>query len=323
MAGFFCGYLLHSRVVLDVLKNRTYRLLLPYLVGVPFIVVGPYLTVDFWGDKLVHVPFFFTLVDEGLLHLNSGHLWFLFNLYEFILLLLLLFCLKIYSPSITKLFVHPVSLLLLVPVSILPALMTEYIPFRTPDSLYPQLWSFGLYGILFFIGACLYHHQSVINRMVGWITPLLILGVSGSVIYCLAMPAPATKEEMYILLSGDSLMGREQTVLLQILQCFLVVYLSYLALALGKKYWSNESQVMRYCADASYWVYLVHIPIIVNVQLPMIDLMWSAWIKLLITLTVTLSVSFASYHFCVRYTWIGRWLNGERKKVSTSVPVSS
>ncbi|MFD2179993.1 acyltransferase family protein [Veronia pacifica] len=322
IAGFFCGYLLCSRSTFDVFKNRTYRIFLPYLVGLPFIVFGPYLTLEIWQEKLTNVPYLLTLQEQGMVYLNSGHLWFLFCLYEFILLLIILVYLHLYTPSVTKFFAHPVSLLFFVPIAILPALMTEYVPYLTPDRLYPQAWSFGFYGVLFFIGAVLYQHQSAIDRMIKWIAPLAIFCVVGMIIYCLEIPEAPSKEEVKLLWAGDRLMGNEQEISLQILQSFLVVYLCYLSLALGKRYWSKESQVMRYCADASYWVYLVHVPIIFMIQMPMIDLHWPAWMKSAMTLTVTLTISFVSYQSLVRYTWIGKWLNGERKRNKVAVDVS-
>ena len=68
---------------------------------------------------------------------------------------------------------------------------------------------------------------------------------------------------------------------------------------------------MRWFADASYWVYLVHLPLLFAIQYRLLDveMHWSA--KFAIATVSTLALSFASYQLLVRYTPIGRLLNGK------------
>lgn len=74
---------------------------------------------------------------------------------------------------------------------------------------------------------------------------------------------------------------------------------------------SAPSPVVRYLADASYWVYLIHLPIVVAVQVWVSD--WGFLPAQLLTINVvTFAVSLASYHLIVRDTPIGAWLNGRR-----------
>jgi hypothetical protein len=40
----------------------------------------------------------------------------------------------------------------------------------------------------------------------------------------------------------------------------------------------------------------------------------NGWLKLLLMLALTMAVLWPSYHFMVRYTWIGRLLNGPRDR---------
>ncbi|NJN00484.1 MAG: ATP-binding cassette domain-containing protein [Aquincola sp.] len=80
----------------------------------------------------------------------------------------------------------------------------------------------------------------------------------------------------------------------------------------AQRFLSNDSAVRRYIADASYWVYLVHLPIIAALQVWVAQwsLHWS--IKFPLILVVGLAILFVSYHFLVRPTFVGQLLNGRR-----------
>ena len=74
----------------------------------------------------------------------------------------------------------------------------------------------------------------------------------------------------------------------------------------------DKSAGWRYLSDSSYWVYIVHLPLVLHLT----------WICLLFPipltaypvagLLLTLIVSYASYEFLVRTTWLGKLLNGRR-----------
>ncbi|MFC2686084.1 MAG: acyltransferase, partial [Arachnia propionica] len=69
---------------------------------------------------------------------------------------------------------------------------------------------------------------------------------------------------------------------------------------------------IRYLADASYWMYLVHLPLLVLFEIPLADLGWPILVKLLLTWAVTTAVLLITYELLVRHTWLGAWLNGRR-----------
>jgi len=75
---------------------------------------------------------------------------------------------------------------------------------------------------------------------------------------------------------------------------------------------SHPSPRWRYVADSSYWVYLVHLPLVVALQvwLAYVPLPWS--LKLPLILLLTAPVLFVSYDRLVRPGWIGQCLNGHR-----------
>jgi ABC-type multidrug transport system ATPase subunit/peptidoglycan/LPS O-acetylase OafA/YrhL len=75
---------------------------------------------------------------------------------------------------------------------------------------------------------------------------------------------------------------------------------------------SNESPTRRYLADSSYWLYIVHLPVVVAFQI--IIAKWPLpWVvKFPLLLVATFAVLLLSYHWLVRFTWIGKVLNGRR-----------
>jgi glucans biosynthesis protein C len=71
---------------------------------------------------------------------------------------------------------------------------------------------------------------------------------------------------------------------------------------------------LSYLADASYWWYLWHLPIVMILQIWIADWSLNGWLKLLMILAVTVAILLPSYHTMVRYTFIGRILNGMRER---------
>ena len=71
---------------------------------------------------------------------------------------------------------------------------------------------------------------------------------------------------------------------------------------------------IRYLADASYWCYLLHLPLVLWLQVLVAQWPVNGWLKFAFIMAVNIVVLLASYHTCVRYTWIGRLLNGPRER---------
>jgi glucan biosynthesis protein C len=77
-------------------------------------------------------------------------------------------------------------------------------------------------------------------------------------------------------------------------------------------WWSAPSARWRYLSDASYWMYLVHIPIVWGLQTWMLrwPLHWT--VKYSLVVSITAVALLASYHYLVRATFIGKFLNGRK-----------
>ena len=76
---------------------------------------------------------------------------------------------------------------------------------------------------------------------------------------------------------------------------------------------------VRYLSDASYWLYLMHLPLIVVLQALVQDWPLPGSLKLTLMVAVTATTLLLVYHWGVRYTAIGRLLNGSRTRPHTAV----
>ena len=78
------------------------------------------------------------------------------------------------------------------------------------------------------------------------------------------------------------------------------------------RFFNRPSARIRYVANASYWIYLAHLPVVVALQIVGASWRWPWWIELPLLNVVAFLLLFASYHVGVRFTWVGAWLNGHR-----------
>ncbi len=86
------------------------------------------------------------------------------------------------------------------------------------------------------------------------------------------------------------------------------------------RFLSGYSAARRYVADASYWIYLAHLPVVAAIQVWVghWPLHWG--IKYPFILVTSFAILFASYHWLVRPTLIGQLLNGRRHRGGAPSP---
>ena len=80
------------------------------------------------------------------------------------------------------------------------------------------------------------------------------------------------------------------------------------------RYSSKYSKRMRYISDSSYWIYLVHLPLTAIIPAFIWKLPLPALAKFLIVFFSTTLICFTTYHYFVRNTFIGKFLNGKKSK---------
>lgn len=83
-------------------------------------------------------------------------------------------------------------------------------------------------------------------------------------------------------------------------------------LGVGLRFFANPNPRWRYLADASYWLYVAHVPLVFALQTALMDaqLHWS--LKFGVIMVVTCSMLLLIYHYGVRSTALGLLMNGRK-----------
>jgi hypothetical protein len=78
----------------------------------------------------------------------------------------------------------------------------------------------------------------------------------------------------------------------------------------------SRGSTIRYLAEASFWIYIVHLPVVLGVQGLLLPLGWPAPLKFLVTAATALGFSVWSYEHVARYSLLGEVINGSRKRTT-------
>src|SRR5258705_12880845 len=78
------------------------------------------------------------------------------------------------------------------------------------------------------------------------------------------------------------------------------------------RYLEKPIPLARYMADASYWMYLLHLPCTIVLPVFLINLPLPTFVKFSVVLRITTCLTVVTYHYWVRATVIGQVLNGRR-----------
>ncbi|NLS92957.1 MAG: acyltransferase family protein [Planctomycetaceae bacterium] len=186
--------------------------------------------------------------------------------------------------------------------------MVALLPMRswvvdTPLSMVPQCRFFLYYGPFVALGWMMHRNTGLLTSMARhWnrrnsIGLVLSAGVLAGLLWNVgSVPAHASWITTFAIRAVSSLCT--WLALLQILGAVVVM--------LGK-----PSPMLRYLADASYWCYLVHLPIVLWLQGALPPGL-TGMIRFGVVLLIATAVSLASYHLFVRYTLLNEVFGSRR-----------
>ena len=268
-----------SRVLLEA-GNREPPTLASFLANISAryqaFLYSDKLRVSFGGQS----AYFF---DETLL----DHLWFLWMVFLFVLLLALAARLG-FAPTGRFLWFIP-------PLTFFPQVMMGAV-------LGPDIWLGPLvppphlllyYGLFFWFGAAVFAKDG--------------LGTSLGKCWRILLPTG-----LFVLFPASILLLRFPAIN-ALVQCAYTWCLSLGVIGLFAHFFSHLGYRARWFSDSAYWIYLAHLPLVLALQIAVLPLEWPASLKFLLVFSTAIALLFASYRWTVRYTWIGALLNGPRK----------
>lgn len=314
LSGYFAKLVIERKGVKNFVWNRCLRILVPFALFYPFLLAAMSVVIVFSLSYLVDPLGLMGLISTAAKDgpgaqkqepLSTMHLWFLYYLMAFSVIGVLLSNLKWLKLEI--LFRHPASLLLF-PLVLFPGAFAAGTPMPAPESFIPVWWPFVFYGSFYAAGWQLFGREAFLEtwRPYAWQS----LGVCTVLFvpYYLLMPVL----DLTTIVAGKS----SQSFWIRGVQACLTSYLSALltitSVLLGQRYLASRSPFLGFIADSSYWVYLIHLPIVIFLQTLLIPLALPWWLKFIAVLVGTLVPCLATYVVFVRYTPLGWLLHGKR-----------
>ena len=312
VAGFFAALLVARRGIAGLFRNRCARVLLPLLLFLPPVLASlHWLTARAVATAVRPSPILAWLrayvAEHGALPWIPGwaHLWFLFYLMLFTVLVWVWFTLDLRRIGMRIAALPPAALPALFPLLLAPALAGTTLPWPAPEFLLPSLWALAFFGMYFALGFQMFHNDALLERLRPLMHALLVGAIAAYAVLFLLTGGFATPTLMPF-----------QRALHVVLEACAGYWMTLWCLLAGKRWLDGKNTMMRWLADASYWVYLVHLPLLFAIQYRLLDLPAHWMLKFAFSTAATLALSFASYQLLVRHSAIGRLLNGKRTQAS-------
>jgi len=317
IAGFFAILLIEKRGTKEFLKNRGKRILAPFLIFLPLIqatVIGGIIwairNVEKLSPMLQFIAEMANNPDATQPPFSTMHLWFLFNLFMFCIVIAVINKTGfLNSPLLTKL-VKAETIILVFPLFLIPSLYSQIFPHPAPERIYPELWSFGFYGLFFLLGAMVFHRQQLLDDFKKYGFPLFLLSIVLYSYYYLQMPVEVKISDMIASINGPT--QDLDHLIASSLEAYISVFMTIVCLVAGQRYLNKKNRVIRYIADSSYWIYILHLPLLFYIQYLLLDVHWNLWIEFTISVLGTFFIGLITYTLLIRSTPIGTLLNGKR-----------
>lgn len=316
LAGFFAALLADRRGVGGLILNRTQRVLIPFVVA--FVLVMPLVKwAAFYAQSVgegLAAP-----VDEGLRRAlrspffsSLGHLWFLYDLLLFYAAVVLIaWGVPVrFKQALSRWFSVAMAKdrsLVVLPFFAVTALLCWFSPdgsLETSMAFLPNFPVLGVYFTFFSFGWLLYGAREHLpwfeqRLLVKGMLLLVLMGVH------IALLAQGPK----LFAGPHGLAGRVVSAATGMGAAW-VGFSFWTGLFL--RHFGEPSAVMRYLTDASYAVYLIHLPLVYLAAGILAPWRAPAALKLSAVAVVVAGTSLAWYATCVRRTFMGQVLNGRR-----------
>lgn len=315
VAGFFAALLFYERGTRQMFKNRMSRLTYPFIVFllILFIPVSGGMSYNESVFASNANAFSETIAQyttlSSYIPTRTVHLWFLYYLIMFSLVSFLLGLIFKKLPKASQ-FIHITfhtvfkhSMLRLIVFTFLTIIILLFMDrywVKTSTSLTPDFYTFIFYFFFYMFGWVLFKSKSLLNSFTknDWLFTIL-----GTAIFTWYFFTDTSAMDLWVIMTIRSL------------SCWLLLFgITGLFIRFG----SNHSARMRYISDSSYWVYLLHLPLTIIIPALIADWNIPGVLKFLFVTITTGIICFVTYHYFVRNTFIGEFLNGRKysRKIS-------
>ncbi|MYC89262.1 MAG: acyltransferase family protein [Gemmatimonadales bacterium] len=320
IAGFFAAYLVETRGTREFLRHRWSRIGVPFLVAWPVLAVAMFFIVPFAAQFSATPPnAAYSLAeltsDRALDHLFM-HLWFLYHLLILCVVASALRPLAARIPAGVRTraldlfgrWVHRggIAVLMLAAGLILYRMESWAIdyyagPFPAPRQL-------ALYGLFFGFGWLLFRRRETLE---GFKRPTWVLLAAGILCFLayrhfFDIGCPPRPDRTC---AGA---GEAQHLPAVVFLALSMWFMAYGLIGLFLRYMNKPSPRWRYIADASYWIYIVHVPFVMLLPLPLASVPLPGFLKLALVSVTAIGLILVTYRYFVRPTFIGKQLNGRR-----------
>lgn len=270
VSGMGVYFALQNRSWKQLLIERGRRILIPFVFG--YFVIVPihiYILKSYYSKEPSYSP-------------DSGHLWFLGNIFLYVLLLFPVF--NYFKQNAGGKIVLAIKEMLSTPLGLLPvtaAFMMEAAWTKPPIyEMYATTWHGFFLGLMaFFFGFCFVLSGSVFWEMLlkwrWWFFGLAWMLLSNRFL------APQMKVHTLLLVAESNLWV-------------------FSVFAFGYKYLNRDNKVLKLLSQAVYPVYIVHMIVLYVISYWIFPLEMNVWLKFLVTMTGTLMGSFLVYTLLIK-----------------------
>ncbi len=274
VSGMGVYFAMRQRNWKELITERTLRIWLPFVFGM-FAIVPLHVFVLFYYSKM-----------ELRYIIDPGHLWFLGNIFVYVLLLSPLFYYlknnehgKVVR-AIRTVFHTPLGLLVVMAAFVAEVLIVKPIPYE----LYAMTWHGFFLGLLaFFFGFCFVLSGDRFWQMLltwRWMFLVLAAGLFALRFFYFKLQAPA-----YLLVAESQLW-------------------IYSVLAFGHKYLNRGGKVLQYLSAAAYPVYILHMVFLYLASMFVFSFNLPVQLQFLLVLLLTLGGCLLSYEVIRRIKWV-------------------
>ena len=321
LAGFFAALLVEKRGMWGTLKDRAARILAPLVAGsitlLPptlLLMLALMVAVRFGvmeivpdGERLAILKRELKAAGAPVDRSSILHLWFLLYLCYFYLSLPLCRWLARVSlpaaPRITAFLASPAALIVFGCVS-----AAALVPFRGGIMLEgflfltPHVPSMIYYGSFFLFGYFAHQYRDVLKVFMRFAPACTVLGA-------ILFPVSLWLTRQDLFAAGD--IGGYHLAAV-IAHGFCTWALIYAFTGWTLRLFDFESPWILYISQSAYWVYLLHLPLVVLFAWLLVPFDLPAIVKFAIVFSATTVGCFLSYHYLVQRTWVSRFLHGKR-----------